>query len=294
MDIENMDKTVKDELLELKGNECISPLINSANLVGEHKHPVKMVGILGCGAIAKIITDYAVEGNLGVETNFFYDQNLKKAEKLAALVEGVAVRDVKDMLGYVDLVVEAASPRAVVDLVPTVLKAGKHVMIMSLGALMDFHLKDHLEDLARQNNSIIYLPSGALAGLDGVTSAAVGEIMEVSLVTRKNPRSLGIRTDQETVLFEGKAGDAVRKFPANINVAAALSIVCGREAEVKIIADPSVDCNCHQVHVVGDFGEIKTSTRNRSCGTNPKTSVLAAYSAIRLLKSFNQTLKAGT
>ncbi|NYB25805.1 MAG: aspartate dehydrogenase [Methanobacteriaceae archaeon] len=289
-----MDKTVKDELLELKGNEYNSLLINSANLVGEHKHPVNIVGIIGCGAIAKIITDYAVAGNLGVETNFFYDQNLKKAKKLAAQVDGVAVRDVKDMLGHVDLVVEAASPPAVVDLVPTVLQAGKDVMIMSLGALMDFHLKDYLEDLARQNNAHVYLPSGALAGLDGVRSAAVGEIMEVSLVTRKNPLSFGIKTDQETVLFEGKAGDAVRKFPANINVAAALSIACGREAEVKIIADPSVDYNCHQVHVVGDFGEIKTTTQNRSCVTNPKTSVLAAYSAIKLLKRFNQTLKVGT
>lgn len=289
-----MDKTVKNELTELKGNEDICPLINSISLVNEHKNLVKIIGIIGCGAIAKIIIDYASDGNLGVEPIFFYDQDLKRAEKLAAQVDGVAVRDFEDMLDYVDLVVEAASPQAVKDLVPAVLQAGKHVMIMSLGALMDFNLKEYLEDLARKNNSHIYLPSGALAGLDGVRSASVGDIIEVSLITRKNPLSLGIKTDQETVLFEGKAGDAVKQFPANINVAAALSIVCGMEAYVKIIADPSVDCNCHQVHVVGDFGEIKTVTRNNICATNPKTSVLAAYSAIRLLKSFNHAMKIGT
>jgi aspartate dehydrogenase len=288
-----MGKTVKDELQELKRIEYNSPLINSANLVSEHKHPINIVGVIGCGALAKIITDYAVAGNLGVEAKFFYDKNLRKAEKLAAQVDGVAVRDVKDMLSYVDLVVEAASPQAVVDLVPTVLQAGKHVMITSLGALMDFHLKDHLEELARQNNSHIYLPSEDIAGLDGVRSASVGEIKEVSLVTRKNPLSLGIKTDQKTILFEGKAREAVRKFPANINVAAVLSIVCGKEAKVKIIADPSVDCNYHQVQVVGDFGEIKTTTRNQSYTTNPKTSALTVYLAINLLKSFNQTLKVG-
>ena len=289
-----MDKTDTNERTELKGNEGIYPLIDSISSVNEQKNLVKIIGIIGCGAIAKIITDYASDGNLGVEPIFFYDQNLKRAEKLAAQLDGVAVRHVEDMLDDVDLVVEAASPQAVIDLVPAVLQAGKHVMIMSLGALMDFNLKEYLEDLARKNNSHIYLPSGALAGLDGVISASVGDIMEVSLVTRKTPISVGIKTDQETVLFEGKAGDAVKKFPANINVVAALSIACGMEAEVKIIADPSVDYNCHQVHVVGDFGEIKTTTRNNICATNPKTSVLAAYSAIKLLKSFNHTMKIGT
>lgn len=86
----------------------------------------------------------------------------------------------------------------------------------------------------------------------------------------------------------------MRKFPANVNVAAALSIAYGGEADVKIIADPDVDQNCHEIHVVGDFGELKTITKNMKCATNPKTSVLAAYSAIKLLKSLNDNVKIGT
>ncbi|MCE7699440.1 MAG: DUF108 domain-containing protein, partial [Methanobacterium paludis] len=105
---------------------------------------------------------------------------------------------------------------------------------------------------------------------------------------------LGISTDEEKVLYEGKAGDAVLKFPMNINVAATLSLACGMEVDVKIIADPAVDRNMHEVHVVGEFGEFKTITENMPCATNPKTSVLAAYSAIKLLKSLNETLKVGT
>ena len=91
----------------------------------------------------------------------------------------------------------------------------------------------HLPEGMSQEAAV--MPSGAISGLDGVKSASIGEIREVSLVTRKPPRSLGISTDTEKVLYEGKAGDAVGKFPANINVAAALSIACGLEADVKIM-----------------------------------------------------------
>lgn len=130
--------------------------------------------------------------------------------------------------------------------------------------------------------------------MDGIKAASIGKIHKASLITRKSPKSLGISADNEIVVYEGKAGDAVRKFPMNINVAATLSIVCGREADVKIIADPNVDQNFHEICVVGDFGEIRTITRNMKCATNPKTSVLAAYSAIKLLKSLNDNVKIGT
>ena len=252
------------------------------------------VGILGCGAIANIITNFAVEGKLGVDLKFFYDRDMERAENLASQVDGRVVLDVKDMLDHVDLVIEAASPQAVVEIIPEILKKGKDVIVMSIGALMDSELRNQLEDIAKQNNSRIYAHSGAIVGLDGIKAASIGKIREVSLVTRKPPKSLGISADNETILYEGKARDAVRKFPMNINVAAALSIACNKEVNVKIIADPNVDRNSHYVHVVGDFGEFKTITQNMRCSINPKTSVLAAYSAIKLLKSLNENLRIGT
>ncbi len=283
-----------DEFLSLEDDQATFNFIKSPHLTAELEQTISKVGIIGCGAIAEIITNFAAKGKLGVELQYFHDQNWTKAKHMAAKVNGVAVKNFKDMLNYVDLVVEAASPQAVVDLIPTVLKAGKHVMIMSLGALMDINFKDYLENLAQKHDSHIYLPSGALVGLDGIRSASIGKIKEVYMITRKSPSSFGIKTNQETVLFEGKASDAVVKFPTNINVAAALTIVCGMEAKVKIIADPSVKFNCHDIHVSGDFGDIKTSTRNQACDINTKTSLLAAYSAIKLLQSFKQNLKIGT
>jgi aspartate dehydrogenase len=252
------------------------------------------VGILGCGAIANIITNFAAEGKLGVDLKFFYDRDMERAENLASQVDGVVVLDIEDMLSQVDLVIETASAQAVETIVPKILEKGKNVIVMSVGALMDPQLRNRLKKIAEDNNSRIYAPSGAIVGLDGIKAASIGKIEKVSLVTRKPPKSLGITADEEKVLYEGKARDAVLKFPMNINVAAALSIACGQEVEVKIIADPNVDRNSHEVHVVGDFGEFRTTTQNMRCSINPKTSVLAAYSAIKLLKSLNENLSIGT
>jgi len=252
------------------------------------------VGILGCGAIANIITNFAVEGKLGVDLNFFYDRDMERAENLASQVDGTVALDINSMLDNVDLVIEAAAPQAVSETVPTVLEHGVDVIIMSIGALMDTKLREKLENLAAKNNAKIYAPSGAIVGIDGIKAASIGKIESATLVTRKPPRSLGVSAEEETILYEGKAGDAVRKFPMNINVAAALSLACGREVDVKIIADPSVDRNMHEVQVVGDFGEIKTITKNVRCSMNRKTSVMAAYSAIKLLNSLNETFRIGT
>lgn len=289
-----MNETALYEVLEIEKSENSISDSKSENLIDEDDDGVMKVGILGCGAIANLIADFFLESKLNVDLRCFYDRDRQRAEKLAARVDGSVASDVIDMLDEVDLVVEAASPQAVVKTVPQILKNGKNVIVMSIGALIDPELKDKLENIAQENNCRIYIPSGAIVGLDGVKAASMGEIREVNLVTRKPPESLGISTRKEIVLYKGKASSAVRKYPLNMNVAASLSIACGREADVKIIADPEVDCNCHEVHVVGDFGEFRTTTQNRNCQTNPKTSVLAAYSAIKLLKSLNGNFTIGT
>ena len=289
-----------EKLLEIEEDEnefCESNLESESNLenfINNNETNNLKVGILGCGTIADIITDFTVKEKLNVDLNYFYDQKMEKAETLASLMNGIAVCDITDMINHVDLVVEAASQEAVIDVVPQILKKGKDVIIMSVGALMDLKLRNRLKSIALKNNSKIYIPSGAIVGLDGIKAASIGQITEVNLITRKPPESLGIKIKQEKILYEGKASEAVHKFPKNMNVAATLSIVCDKDVNVKIIADPKVDNNCHQISVIGDFGELKTTTQNRSCITNPKTSVLAAYSVIKLLRNLNENLRVGT
>ena len=251
------------------------------------------VGIIGCGAIANIITTSIVPEDNDIEIAYFFDKDIERAENLASLAGGVAVLDFDDMLNNVDLVLECASPTSVKQLAPKVLKKGKDMIVMSIGAFMDTEFYDEVLKIAKDNGAKIHLPSGAVVGLDGIKAVAKFGLKEVSLVTRKSPKSLGKEIDEEEVLFEGKASQAVKEFPLNINVAATISMACNRDIDVKIIVDPKVNRNVHEITAKGDFGEFKTTTMNYPCAANPKTSMLAALSAIRLLKSFNETISVG-
>ena len=251
------------------------------------------VGIIGCGAIANIITTSIVSEESNIDIAYFFDKDIERAENIASLAGGVAVLDFEDMLKDVDLVLECASPDSVKHFAPIVLERGIDMIVMSIGAFMDTDFYTDVLKIARDNNAKIHLPSGAVVGLDGIKAVAKFGLKEVSLVTRKSPKSLGKDIDTEEILFEGKASDAVKEFPLNINVAATISMACNRDIDVKIIVDPKVDRNVHEITARGDFGEFKTITMNYPCAANPKTSMLAALSAIRLLKSFNETISVG-
>ena len=251
------------------------------------------VGIIGCGAIANIITTSIVPEDNGIDIAYFFDKDIERAENLAGLAGGVAVLDFDDMLDKADLILECAAPVSVKEYAPKVLSHGIDMIVMSIGALMDPEFYSELESIAKKHNAKIHLPSGAIVGLDGIKAVAKFGLKEVTLVTRKSPKSLGKDIDLEEVLFEGKASEAVKEFPLNINVAATISIACQRDIDVKIIVDPSVDRNVHEITAKGDFGEFKTLTENLPCEANPKTSMLAALSAIRLLKSFSETISVG-
>ena len=251
------------------------------------------VGIIGCGAIANIITTSIVCEDNNIDIAYFFDKDIERAENLASLAGGVAVLDFDEMLDNVDLVLECASPDSVKHFAPKVLNKGCDMIIMSIGAFMDLDFYQKIEKIAKDNNAKIHLPSGAIVGLDGIKAVAKFGLKDISLITRKSPKSLGRDIDSEEVLFEGKASEAVKEFPLNINVAATISLACNRDIDVKIIVDPKVDRNVHEIIAKGDFGEFKTTTMNFPCEANPKTSMLAALSAIRLLKSFNETIRVG-
>ncbi|MCF0226823.1 MAG: aspartate dehydrogenase [Methanobrevibacter sp.] len=250
------------------------------------------VGIIGCGAIANIIVSNIVNDK-DIDVCYFFDNDVERAENLASIAGGVAILNFEDMLNSVDLVLECASPDSVKEYAPIALEHGIDMIIMSIGALMDKDFYSLVLKIAKENGAKIHLPSGAVVGLDGLKAVSDFNLEEVSLVTRKSPKSLGKKIDNVEVLFDGKASDAVKEFPLNINVAATISLVCNMDISVKIIVDPNVDRNVHEITAKGDFGEFKTITMNYPCVANPKTSMLAALSAIKLLKSFNETISVG-
>jgi len=144
----------------------------------------------------------------------------------------------------------------------------------------------------------IYVPSGAVCGIDGVRAAAIGKIKRVTLTTRKPPKGLRgapylekrkidiDKIKKETVIYNGTADDAVKHFPKNINVAATLSLsgIGPSRTIVRIITSPKYNTNSHEVEVEGEFGRLFTKTENVPSKQNPKTSQLAIYSALAKLK----------
>ena len=176
---------------------------------------------------------------------------------------------------------------------------------MSVGGLL---LKTSWRALARRSRGRVYIPSGALAGLDGVKAMAVGRIRHVRLTTRKPPRALASapglrrrrirleRLRRPLVVFDGTPRDVVRAFPQNTNIAAALTLAAGVSAarpRIRIIADPSVRRNIHELEVESDCGRIQCRVESRP-SVNPKTSELAVRSAIATLGRLFQAVHIGT
>ena len=143
----------------------------------------------------------------------------------------------------------------------------------------------------------MYLPSGAIAGLDAL-KAVRDELESVVLVTTKNPNSLKgapffdssdidpEKISESTILFDGTAKQAVSLFPKNVNVSALLSLVGlgGDNTSVRVVADPNTDKNPHEINANGKFGNIKITVENVPDSMNPKTSRLATLSAVELLR----------
>ncbi len=272
---------------------------------------MKRIGLLGCGAIGTQIALAIDSGIIPASLTQVYDQSKQASQNLIEKLKSKPkIVENSHLLssGPVDLVIEAASQNAVKDIALSILQNRKDLMIMSVGALLDESVFEVLTDACKEFKKTIYLPSGAIAGLDAIKSVK-DELDSVTLTTTKHPRSLkgakffesstiNLDTIKEvTTIFEGQAHEAVKLFPANINVAALLSLVGlgSKNTIVKIIADPTTDKNTHEIEAYGKFGKISIKVQNVPDESNPKTSRLAFLSAIERLKSIcTDDIKIGT
>ena len=269
------------------------------------------MGLLGCGAIGSEIAFAIDSGKISAKLTHIYDFSKDNSEKLANKLQNKPV--ITENVGLlaaspVDMIIEAASQDAVRDDILSILQNRKDVMIMSVGALLDESIFDIVMDGCKDFNKRVYLPSGAIIGLDGIR-AVQDELDTVTLVTTKNPKALkgakffetspidpdGIT--QAVTIYEGSAQEAVRLFPANINVAALLSLagLGSEKTRVKIVADPHTDKNTHEINAEGKFGKFSITVENVPSPSNPKTSRLAILAAIECLKKICGTpLNIGT
>ena len=253
------------------------------------------LGIIGCGAIG---TDVAIAANKMEEINriYLYDIDKKKQEDLSKIIEKSKITNILDSLNDVDIVFEAASQKAVEQYSEKILEAGKDIIIMSIGCFYNENFKNKLEKIAKKNHCKIFIPSGAVCGIDGVLSASIDTIDEVTLVTTKPPHSLGKKYNKRTIIFKGNATEAIKKFPENINVAASLSIagVGFDNTKVIIVADPVATRNSHKILAHGKFGRLRAEVENMPNPNNPKSSYMASLSAVATLKKIVNPIQIGS
>ena len=275
------------------------------------KNIMKRIGLLGCGSIGTQIAIAIDTGIIPGKLTHIFDEDKEKSASLASklknkpeIVENVHLLSSNP----VDLVVEAASQDAVSDNALSILQNRKDLVIMSSGALLDESVFEIISDACKELKKTVYLPSGAISGIDAIKSVK-NELDSVVLTTTKHPNSLKgakffddfkINLDEinePSTIFEGTASEAVRLFPKNINVSALLSIsgLGSHETIVKIIADPNTTKNTHEIAARGKFGQITTKIENVPDSNNPRTSRLAILSAIETIRSIcTSDIKIGT
>ena len=264
---------------------------------------LKRIGLLGCGTIGSAIARAIDSGKIkNAQLTHMYDISGDASESLASgLHARPEITSNPNLLftSRTDIIVESAAQSALRDAALAVIQNKKDLMIMSVGALLDESIHDVIFDASREFNSKIIIPNGAIAGLDGIR-AVQDELESVTLSTTKHPDSLRgapffaqsetspDMIDSPTVLFEGSALDAVSLFPANINVAAALSLsgIGGLDTLVRVIADPGTATNTHRIEAAGAFGKMSFEISNKPSPENPKTSRLAVLSAIYALGQY--------
>lgn len=252
------------------------------------------LGIIGCGAIGTDVAK-AADKLEEIEKIYLFDVNMDVAENLCKTIKKGETNDVEDFLEDVDVIFEGASQQAVRKYAEKILRAGRDLILMSVGSLLDDSFRKKLEKIAREKNCKIYIPAGAVFGIDGLSSASVGGIDGVTLVTTKPPPSLGKSFDKRTVLFEGNAREAVKKFPKNINVAASVSLagIGFDDTKVEIVADPVVTRINHKILAHGKFGRLRAEIENMPNPNNPKSSYMASLSAIATLKRIASPIQIG-
>ena len=228
---------------------------------------MKKVGIIGCGAIATLIAE-AVERKLVIcDELVLYDQNEKKAEKLKSSIHfpAAVVGGIEEMLMFKPtVIVEAASQQAAREYTKRIVTEDVDLIVMSTGALLSLNIQSHK----------IHVPSGAIGGLDALANAALA------------PRALEMENKEATVVYEGTAEEAARLYPREMNVAATLALtVKPAKVQVQVVSDPAVQRNTHEFKVKWRFGEMFLRFANDPHPENPRTSALAAWSAIKLLQN---------
>jgi aspartate dehydrogenase len=224
------------------------------------------IGLLGCGSIGGFLARHvlAEPADGTMELGYVYDLDDKRMQDIPPPCR---VTQQAEMLARpADLVVEAAHA----DLVKAVavrLVQQSDLLLFSLTALADDAFRSDLDSAAVQHGHKVYLPHGAILGIDGLVDAGP-TLQSVTITTTKSPASLGLPPDSYQVVFEGPTREACAKFPRNVNVHAAVAMggLGFDRTRSRIVADPAVSTNAHLVEVEGTGYRFRVEVSSEAGG----------------------------
>jgi aspartate dehydrogenase len=258
------------------------------------------LGIIGAGAIGRYVRARALERGHVIRALLLRS---KRQQDLAGELRDLnCVNSVAELPDDIDHMIDCAGHTALSSYGPDILRGGTDLTTVSLGALADPDLVQRLQQAATDGHAKLHLASGAIGALDCLRAARVGSLQDVTYVGRKPPLSwkgspAETRLDLDNlaaaeVHFDGTARDAATEYPKNANVAAAVALagIGFDNTRVRLIADPGVTENIHEIRATGDFGALSFEIKGRSLPDNPRSSALAAMSIVSKLEQVSQDI----
>jgi aspartate dehydrogenase len=264
------------------------------------------VGIAGVGAIGAPLIRLLDRGDAGADVVAVTARDPAAARaRLGMLTRHLDFVDFEQLAERCDLVVECLPSARFADVAVPAIERGRIFMPLSVGALLE---RPDLVERARATGARIVVPTGALLGLDAVRAAAEGTIQSATIVSRKPPNGLagapyllehGISLDglrEPLKVFDGTARDGARAFPANVNVAAALSLagIGPDRTRLQIWADPTIERNTHRVELESDAARLTMTIESIPSEENPRTGKLTPLSVMAAIRGLTQTLRVGS
>lgn len=256
------------------------------------------LAIIGSGSLGTIIGKVVSQDlSDNYEVLGVLSGRIENAEKLANKIDCKAYKSLDEVINdNPDYVIEAASPDVFKDIGVKVLANGVNIIPLSVGALADKEFYNTIKATAVENDSRVYIPSGAVGGFDVLCASMSMEDAEVSITTDKSPQSLNgapllkgrkLSEEKSEEIFNGSAKEAIKHFPENVNVAVttALATTGVENTNVSINSIPGFKSNKHEIKLVGETVSVNVIVETTPSKNNPKSSTLAAYSVIGLLKN---------
>jgi aspartate dehydrogenase len=262
------------------------------------------VGLAGLGAVGREVARRLLIGIPGLALSAVAVRDVEKAHRAHARLKEVAIVSLAELADSCDIVVECLPAALFREVAAPAIERGRIFIPLSVGQLLEHW---DLVERATATGARILVPTGALLGLDAVRAAAEGEIRSVKMVTRKPPQGLEgapyLREHDISLenlkaplkVFDGTARDGARGFPANLNVAAALSLagIGPDRTKLEIWADPRLDRNVHRIEVDADSARFTMAIENIP-SENPRTGRITALSVVAALRALVSTLKIGS